>query len=246
MSNKFTDKFISDPKNLEFLNSAMWGPNGMRQAEELSSYLNIKSNMRVLDLGCGPGLSTLYLVKKYGVEVFAADLYVTPTENYERFAKLGIADKAIPIPADATKEMPFAKGYFDILFSVDAYMHFGYTKGMLAAIASYVKKGGYIAIAIVGLKKDFNGKIPKEMQPFFTTKEMNEQVRGIDWWTDLWSKESGVEIVSIKEMDCHKQAWDEYLASRNPNVEEEKWDLDMMKAEGGKYYNTIQLIAKVI
>jgi hypothetical protein len=32
----------------------------------------------------------------------------------------------------------------------------------------------------------------------------------------------------------------------NPCVEEEKWDLDMMLAEGGKYYNTIQLIAKVI
>ena len=246
MSNKFTDKFISDPKNLEFLNSAMWGPNGMRQAEELASCLNIKSNMRVLDLGCGPGLSTLYLVQNHGVEVFAADLYVAPTENYERFTKLGIADKAIPMFVDATKEMPFAKGYFDILFSVDAYMHFGYLPKVLTDLSSYVKKDGYIAIAIVGLKKDFNGKIPKEMQSFFATKEMKEQVRGIDWWTDLWSKETGVEIVSIKEMDCHKQAWDEYLASRNPDVEEEKWDLDMMEAESGKYYNTIQLIAKVI
>jgi len=28
--------------------------------------------------------------------------------------------------------------------------------------------------------------------------------------------------------------------------EEEKWDLDMMAAEDGKYFNTIQLIARVI
>ena len=246
MNNKFTDKFISDPKNLEFLNSALWGPNGMRQAEELASHLNIKSNMRVLDLGCGPGLSTLYLVRNHGVEVFAADLYMTPTENLERFIKLGIADKAIPMLVDATKDLPFAERFFDILFSVDAYMHFGFTEGMLAKMASYVKKGGYIAVAIHGLKKDFNGKVPEEMKRFLDNEEAAEQVRGIDWWTDLWSKEAGVEIISISEMKCHKQAWEEYLASRNPNKEDEKWDLDMMEAEGGKYYNTIQLIAKVI
>lgn len=246
MKSSFSDKFVTDKKNLEFLKSTMWGPNGMRQAEELASHLKITKNMRILDLGCGTGLSTMYLVRQFGVQVFAADLYMSPTENYERFGDLGIADKAIPILADATKELPFAKGYFDILFSVDAYMHFGYTQGMLTTMASYVKKGGYIAIAIHGLKKDFGGKVPVEMQPFFAIKEVSEQTRGIDWWTDLWSKEEGVEIVSISEMKCHKQAWDEYLASRDPNISEEKWDLDMMKAEDGNYYNTIQLIAKVI
>jgi len=246
MSNKFTDHFIKEKKNFALLQETMWGPNSIRIAEELTSNLTITKDMRILDLGCGAGLSSMFLVKEFGTQVFAADLYADPTENYERFKALGIADKAIPILADATKEMPFAKGYFDILFSVGAYMHFGFVPEMLEKTASYVKKGGYIAIALQGLKKDFNGKTPKEMQPFFAIKEVSEQIRGIDWWTDLWSKEFGVEIVSISEMKCHKQAWDEYLASRNPEIEDEKWDLDMMKAEGGKYYNTIQLIAKVI
>jgi len=95
-----------------------------------------------------------------------------------------------------------------------------------------------------GLKKDFGKDIPKEMQPFWN-KDVAEAIRSIDFWTQLWKSEAGLEIVSIKEMDCHKLAWDEYLASRNPDKEDEKWDLDMMAAEGGKYYNTIQLIAKV-
>jgi len=52
--------------------------------------------------------------------------------------------------------------------------------------------------------------------------------------------------VNISEMACHDIAWQEYLASRDHNNEEEKWDLDMMAEEDGKYFNTIQLVAKVI
>ena len=81
----FTNQFNSDDKNMEFLKATMMGPNAMRVSEELASYLNIDANMRILDLGCGCGLSTLLLAKKYGASVFAADLWISPTENYERF-----------------------------------------------------------------------------------------------------------------------------------------------------------------
>ena len=153
--NTFTNQFVSNDKNAEFLKAAMMGPNAMRVAEELASYLNIDSSMRVLDLGCGCGLSTYLLVKKYGVSVFAADLWISPTENYERFQSLGIDDKAVPISVDATRGLPFANGYFDLLFTVDAYHHFGDTEEMLPSLIPFVKKGGYIAVAIPGIKYEF-------------------------------------------------------------------------------------------
>jgi len=40
-----------------------------------------------------------------------------------------------------------------------------------------------------------------------------------------------------------KQAWSEWLASDHPIAAE---DIQMMEAEGGKYFNFIQLVAKVI
>jgi len=86
----FTDRFMSEDKNVEFLKAAMMGPNAMRLSEELSSHLDINENMRILDLGCGRGLSTLLLTKKYGASVFAADLWISPTENYECFRSIGI------------------------------------------------------------------------------------------------------------------------------------------------------------
>jgi len=246
MSNIFSNKFVADEKNLALLKETMWGPNGIRQAEELASHFTITKDMRILDLGCGMGLSALYLVQAYGAEVFATDLFADPTENHERFQSLGVADKIVPMLLDATQPIPFAKRYFDVIFSVGAYNIFSANEEMLPKLISYVKKGGYIAVAFPGLKYDFGDNIPPEMQPFWDVPDVARYVRGIEWWKALWSKTAGIEIISISEQACHDIAWEEYLASRNPSVADEKWDLDMMAAENGKYFNTIQLIAKVI
>ena len=238
----FTNRFVSDQDNAEFLKSNMMGPNAMRMSEELASYLDIKDGMRILDLGCGCGLSTLMLVQKYGAMVFAADLWISPTENWERFQTAGIDGKAVPISVDATKGLPFANGYFDVLFSVDAYHYFGDTAEMLPSLIPFVKKGGCISVAVPGLKKEFGKNVPDEMQPFWND-EMERTLHSLDWWRNLWSGAKGVELVDSREMVCCKQAWDEWLTSPSPYAVQ---DIGMMEAENGRYFNLIQLIAKVV
>jgi cyclopropane fatty-acyl-phospholipid synthase-like methyltransferase len=246
MSSTFSNKFVADENNLALLHDTMWGPNAIRQAEELASHFAITKDMRILDLGCGKGLSPLYLVQEYGTEVFATDLMVDPTENYERFQSLGVADKIVPMMIDATQPLPFSERYFDVVFSVGAYNIFGADEEMLPKLVSYVKKGGYIAVSIPGLKYEFGNNVPPEMQQFWDIPIVAKCVRSVEWWKDLWSKTEGVEIVNISEMACHDIAWKEYLVKLNPCIEDDKWELDMMAAENGKYFNTIQLIAKVI
>ena len=245
MNNTFTNKFMANEKNLAFLKETMWGPNGIRQAEELASHFTITKDMKILDLGCGLGLSAVYLVQEYDAMVFATDLYADPTENHERFQSLGIADKIVSMMVDATQPMPFAKGYFDVIFSVGAYNLFGDTEEMLPNIISYVKKGGYIAVAFPGLKYHFGNNVPLEMQPFWQDPDVARCVCGIEWWKDLFSKADGIEIVNISEQDCHDIAWEEYIKSIDPNGED-KWTLDFKEAEAGKYFNTIQLIARAL
>lgn len=239
---KFTEQFISNDKNAEFLKASMMGPNAMRISEEMASHLNINERMRVLDLGCGCGLSSLFLAKKYGATVVAADLWISPTENYERFKSLGIDDLVMPISVDATKGLPFAERYFDVLFSVDSYHYYGDTKEMLPSLIPLVKKGGYIAIAIPGIKYEFGEDIPEEMKPFWN-EDVARSIHSIEWWMKIWEDTDGIEIIDVSEMACCDTSWDEWHTSTWPGIEE---DIAMRKAENGQYYNLIQMIARVL
>lgn len=46
--------------NQDYLKENMMGPNGLIIIKELMNGLSLKKGMRVLDLGCGKGLSTAF------------------------------------------------------------------------------------------------------------------------------------------------------------------------------------------
>lgn len=232
METPFTDGY-----DTAFLLDTMMGPNAMRVTEELAGHLPIAPGMRVLDLGCGKGISSILLAKKYDVTVFAADLWISPTENAERFSNLGLDAKIIPLSVDATKDIPFAHEYFDMIVSVDSYQYYGGNPDMLPKLLPFLKKGGTMAIVVPGFNVDLpEGEPPEELRPFWTPEWY---FYSLTWWRELWEKESGIVVAECREMDCCKQAWEEWLKSPNPHAQ---GDIPMMEAGGWKYFNLIQLV----
>ena len=75
-------------------------------------------------MGCGTGLTSIFLAKEFGVTVFANDLWINPTDNYRRFVEMGVDDKVFPIHAEA-HALPYADNFFDAAISIDAYHYFG-------------------------------------------------------------------------------------------------------------------------
>ena len=100
------------------------GPNALWLMEWLTEAVPLQPESRVLDMGCGRGITSVFLAEQFGVKVVANDLWIKPGDNWERFVEAGCADSIIPIHAEA-HALPYADGYFDCLLSVDAYHYSG-------------------------------------------------------------------------------------------------------------------------
>ncbi|MCO7263684.1 SAM-dependent methyltransferase [Dickeya zeae] len=235
LTTPFTDSYDS-----AFLLDTMMGPNAMRITEEMAAQLPITPGMRILDLGCGKGISSILLAKKYDVTVFAADLWITPTENARRFASQGVDSHIIPLLLDVTKEIPFAQEYFDMIISVDAWQYFGSNDSMLAKMLPFVKPNGLIAVAVPGFIQDYSeGNLPEVVKPFWTP---DWYFYSRHWWRTLWEKEPGIEILQLREMDSCQQAWDDFM----PCTLAQEMMVPIMEAGAGAYFNMIQLVGRKV
>lgn len=223
----------------DFLLENLMGPNCVRILDELIKKTEIKPHMRILDLACGCGLTSIYLAQEYKATVFAADLWINPSDNYQRFKQFGLDNKIIPIHTEA-HELPFANEYFDAVICIDAFHYFGAEKNYLDKhLVPLVKKGGIIAVSIPGLKKDFVSGVPNELAPYW---QDDINFYSLDWWKALWQQSDKIEIMHAFSHLCHNLAWEEWLESPHPYA---KRDIKMMEAEGGNYFDTIGLIAKI-
>jgi len=233
------DFLKSSQYDKDFVKKNMMGPNSMLLLEELLEGEQIERGMRVLDLGCGKGLTSIFLAKEFGVQVFAVDLWVSATDNYKRFQMMQVEDLVIPIHADANN-LPFADEYFDAIISVDAYQYFGNTAEYFdQCLHGLLKKGALVALAFPGMKYEMNGNIPEEMREFWDSESFASW-HSASWWEAILSK--SLKINQIKEMRCFDLAWKEWLSSDNPHAIE---DRAMLSRDNGRYMNLISLTGRV-
>jgi hypothetical protein len=109
----------------ELVRERIMGPNPLKLTEELLMNSRIPNGATVMDLGCGMGLTSAFLVKEYRFFTFAVDLWISATENRRFFDRMGLTSKqVVPIHADAT-DLPFAEEFFDAVVSTDSYNFFG-------------------------------------------------------------------------------------------------------------------------
>ena len=206
--------------------------------ELLEGYEN-NDEISILDLGCGKGLSSIILAQKYkNAIIYAADLWVEATDNYKFFKEQGYENRIIPLNTSA-ENLPFAYHYFDMIVSVDAYHYFGTDKLFFKEkIKPYLKDNGLIFIAVPGMKDDYE-KVPQDLKGFISDEDFRF-FKSIKYYENILKE--NIKEIKIEEMKCFNDAWDSWLATDNPYAVE---DVELLKADGGKYLNLIGIKGKI-
>jgi SAM-dependent methyltransferase len=188
------------------------GPNVLWLTEWLTQKMDLKPGMRVLDMGCGKALSSVFLAKEYGVQVWANDLWVSATENWERIKEARMENQIFPIHAEA-HALPYAENFFDAIVSMDSYQYYGTDELYLPSFIKFLKPGGQIGIVVPGLAQEIPGEPPEHL----TREWGGKSTFWVDecwcfhtaaWWQRHWDKLS---IVQDVEADSIPDGWKDWL-----------------------------------
>lgn len=235
-------KYVRSEKyNTPALQAKIMGPNPVKLEEELLRDHRIPQGAVVCDLGSGQGLTSVFLAKEYGFIVYAADLWSDPAENRAFFDEMGLdREQIIPVKADAT-DLPFDKEFFDAVISTDSYNYFGRDPLFLdEKLLPFLKSGGYLYVAIPGMKRDLHDDLPSELLLSWTSEQM-DYMHDVAYWTDLVSRCQGADVIRVEEMESNEEVWADWLAQEN---EYAIGDRKSMEAGGGKYLNFIAIVLR--
>jgi SAM-dependent methyltransferase len=218
--------------------SGSGGANVLWVTEWLTTGLNLRPGMRVLDLGCGRAASSIFLRREFGVQVWATDLWFNAGENIQRIRDAGVEDGVFPLHADA-RALPFAPGFFDAIVCVDAFYYFGTDDLYLNYLAQFVKPGGQIGIAGAGLVQEIEGALPEHLR---------------EWWTQsLWSLHSAAwlrrhwertGIMDIELADTMAEGWQYWLDWHRVVAPDNATEIKALETDGGRYLGYVRLVGR--
>jgi len=180
------------------------GPHPLWLAESLCELIDLRPGMRVLDMGCGKAVTSIFLAKEFGVQVWATDLWIPAADNWRRISEAGLEGSVFPVHAEA-HALPFAKDFFDVLVCVDAYHYFGTDDLYLGNhFLPLVKPGGHVGIAVPGLAREWQGDPPSHLLPYWLDHWDFWSFHSPDWWRRHWEK---TRLVEVEHADLVPDGW---------------------------------------
>ncbi|MEH1130304.1 SAM-dependent methyltransferase [Micromonospora sp. CPCC 206061] len=219
------------------------GPNALWLVDELTAVMDLRPGMRVLDLGCGRALTSVFLAREYQVQVTAADLWVDPSDNWTRIRAAGVEDSVVPLRVDA-HDFKFADGYFDAVVCVDAYEYFGTDHWFLPSLLRFLRPGGQVGVVTPGVRRELAGRTPDHLKTGW-----NWEFNGFhtpEWWRQLWESTEKVDVERadlLPDGGANWLAWEEAVLATDPD----RGSADivvMLRADAGQTLGFARVVAR--
>ena len=228
----------SDKYDLEWIReSVSGGANSLWLTEWLSKAMDLRPDMRVLDLGCGRAASSIFLHREFGVQVWATDLWFNANENLRRIRDAGADGSVFPIHADA-RSLPFAVDFFDAVVSIDSFPYYGTDDRYLSYLARYLKVGGQLGIAGAGLMQEVLSP-PSHLQGWWDQDFWC--LHSAEWWRAHWAKTG---IVDVEVADSMPDGWQVWLNWHKAEYPDNAAEIRALEADRGEYMGYVRCIGR--
>ncbi len=199
------DRYLrSNSYDPEWVLQNQMGPNALWLLESLLEVMNIEPGMKVLDLGCGRAMTSIFLAREFGAKVWANDLWISPGENQARITEAGVADLVTPIHAEA-HTLPYATDFFDVIVSLDAYHYFGTADLYLGYLLGFLRPEGRIGIVSPAGLTEIGADVPEHLQPHWDWEFCS--FHSPDWWRTHWTK---TQQVTVETADSVADGWKDW------------------------------------
>jgi SAM-dependent methyltransferase len=214
------------------------GANPLWLAEWLAEAMDLRPGMRVLDLGCGRALSSIFLHREFGVQVWATDLWCSPSENLQRIRDAGAGGDVFPLRGDA-RSLPFAAEFFDAVVSIDSIVYYGTDDMFLSTLARFVKPGGQIGISGAGLTHEIALPVPEHLRAWWVP-ELGS-LHTPEWWERHWGKTG---IVDVELSDSLPDGWRLWLDWHRTICPDNAAEIAAVEADRGRHLGYARTIAR--
>jgi cyclopropane fatty-acyl-phospholipid synthase-like methyltransferase len=220
------------------LASASGASNALWITEWLTTAMELNPGMKVLDLGCGRAMSSIFLRREFGVQVWAVDLWFSASENMARIRDAGVEGGVFPLHADA-RCLPFAPNFFDAVVCVDCFPYFGTDDLYLNYLAGFVKPEGMIATAGAGLMREIEGSVPEHLRVWWTQDLWC--LHSPNWWRWHWERTG---IMKIEVADAMTDGWKFWLDWLRVIAPENEAEIKTVEADQGSYLGYTRLVGR--
>lgn len=244
------DRFPRSAKyDPEWVLKGWMGPNVIWLAEWLTEKMELKPGMRVLDMGCGKALSSIFLAKEFGVQVWANDLWIEATENWQHIKEAGLENQIFPIHAEA-HDLPYAEGFFDAIVSLDSYQYYGTDDLYLPYFQKFLKPDGQLGLVVPGLVKDFKGPVPEHLTrvqksgiPFWVDECWCFHTAA--WWRSFWKRYNCIGSVTADILPDGWKHWVQFeTACEEAGTLMFPSEAEALEADAGRYIALIRVIGR--
>lgn len=220
---------------------------GLETTKDFVGTLDLKSGMRVLDIGCGTGGSAFYMAREFDVHVLGVDL----SENMLGVAdehKAGMSGRIQELVdfrlLDATKA-DFPENHFDVIYSRDAIMHIADKPLLYKNVYKWLKPGGKLLVS-----EYIHGKNhPNHTQEYIEyiddrgyqllTVQNYEQVLSRAGFTNIEATDITSKFIDVlkTEMEKFKPTKDQFIkefTQRDYDELVDGWDIKIVRCSDGE------------